>query len=64
MCGRGGEGVPTYRSLAGTWKDRDDKFGYFETGDAFLLSVQAFLLAVGLLCLQSVEVLLRHTFPL
>ena len=33
-------------------------------GGAFLLTVQAFLLTVELLCLQSVEVLLRHTFPL
>ena len=33
-------------------------------GEAFLLTARAFLLTVELLCLQSVEVLLRHTFPL
>ena len=32
--------------------------------EALLLTVGAVLLAVELLCLQSVEVLLRHTFPL
>ena len=36
----------------------------FEGGEAFLLTVRAFLLTVELLCLQSAEVLLRHTFPL
>ena len=33
-------------------------------GGSFLLTVGPFLLTVELLCLQSVEVLLRHTFPL
>ena len=33
-------------------------------GEAFLLTVGAFLITVELLCLQSVEVLLRHTFTL
>ena len=33
-------------------------------GEAFLLAVGAFLLTVELLCLQFVDVLLRHTFPL
>ena len=33
-------------------------------GGAFLLTVGAFMLTVKLLCLQSVEVLLRHTLPL
>ena len=31
--------------------------------EAFLLTVGAFLLTVELLCLQSVELLLRHSFP-
>ena len=33
-------------------------------GEAFLLTPEAFVLTVELLCLQSVEVLLRRTFPL
>ena len=33
-------------------------------GDLFLLTVGASLLTVELLCLQSIEVRLRHTFPL
>ena len=32
-------------------------------GEPFLLAVGAFYLTVELLVLQSVEVLLRHTFP-
>ena len=35
-----------------------------KTGEIFLLTVGAFFLTVELLCLQSVEVLLRHTVPL
>ena len=33
-------------------------------GEAFLLTARAFVLTVELLCLQSVEVLLRHTFSI
>ena len=33
-------------------------------GEAFLLTVGAFLLAVKLLCLQSLKALIRRTFPL
>ena len=33
-------------------------------GEAFPLTVGAFLFTVELLCLQSVEVILRRTFPL
>ena len=33
-------------------------------GEAFLLTVGAFLLTVKLLCLQSLKVLIRRTFPL
>ena len=33
-------------------------------GEAFLLTVGAFLLTVQLLCLQSLKALIRHTFPL
>ena len=33
-------------------------------GEVFLLTALAFLLTVELLCLQSVEALLRHTFTL
>ena len=33
-------------------------------GEAFLLTVGAFLLAVKLLCLQSLKALIRSTFPL
>ena len=36
----------------------------FSPGEAFLLTVGAFLLTIELLCLQSFEVLVRHTFPL
>ena len=35
-----------------------------DKGEVFLLTVGAFLLAVELLCLQSVKVLLRRAFPL
>ena len=38
--------------------------GSEKKGEAFLLTVGVFLLTVELLSLQSVEVLLRHTFPL
>ena len=38
--------------------------GKKKSGEASLLTVLVFLLTVELLCLQSVEVLLRHTFPL
>ena len=34
-----------------------------QRGKLFSLRLEAFLLTVELLCLQSVEVLLRHTFP-
>ena len=33
-------------------------------GEAFLLTVGAFLLTVKLLCLQSLKALIRRTFPL
>ena len=33
-------------------------------GEAFLLTVGAFLLTVKLLCLQSLKALIRGTFPL
>ena len=33
-------------------------------GEAFLLTVGAFLLAVKLLCLQCLKALIRRTFPL
>ena len=33
-------------------------------GEAFLLTVGAFLLTVKLLCLQSLKALVRRTFPL
>ena len=33
-------------------------------GEACVLTVGAFLLAVGLLCLQSIQVLIRGTSPL
>ena len=33
-------------------------------GGSFLVTVRAFLLTVDLFCLQSVEVLIRCTFPL
>ena len=36
----------------------------FLKGEAFLLTVRAFLITLELLYLQSVEVLLRHTSPL
>ena len=35
-----------------------------EKGEAFLLTVGAFLLTVKLLCLQSLKALIRRTFPL
>ena len=35
-----------------------------KSGEAFLLAVGAFLLTVELLCLQSIEVPIRLTFPL
>ena len=35
-----------------------------EKGEAFLLTVGAFLLTVKLLRLQSLKALIRHTFPL
>ena len=38
--------------------------GPAERGEAFLLTVGAFLLTVKLLCLQSLKALLRRTFPL
>ena len=34
------------------------------SGEAFLLTVGAFLLTVKLLCLQSLKALIRRTFPL
>ena len=37
---------------------------HIATGEACLLAAGAFLPTVELLCLQSIEVLLRHTFPL
>ena len=37
---------------------------WFESGEGFLLTVGVLLLTVELLCLQSVEALFRHTFPL
>ena len=37
---------------------------YFPMGEAFLLTVGAFLLTVKLLCLQSLKALMRRTFPL
>ena len=36
----------------------------FAWGEAFLLTVGAFLLAVQLLCSQSLKALIRRTFPL
>ena len=36
----------------------------FLGGKVAYLQLECFLLTVELLCLQSVEVLLRHTFPL
>ena len=38
--------------------------GVFLRGEAFLLTVRAFLLTVKLLCLQSLKALIRRTFPL
>ena len=35
----------------------------FFQGEAFLLTVGAFLLTVKLLCLQSLKALIKHTFP-
>ena len=40
------------------------KLGALEKGEAFLLTVGAFLLTVKLLCLQSLKALIRLTFPL
>ena len=43
----------------------EDGFGnQFGEGEAFLLTVGAFLLTVKLLCLQSLKALIRYTFPL
>ena len=36
----------------------------FEKGEAFSLTVGAFLLTVKLLCLQSLKALIRRAFPL
>ena len=36
----------------------------FFSGEAFLPTVEAFLLTVEVLCLQSMKVLIRRTFPL
>ena len=36
----------------------------FSRGEAFLLTVGAFLLTAKLLCLQSLKALIRRTFPL
>ena len=40
------------------------KHNTLNTGEVFLLTVEAFLLTVKLLCLQSLKALIRRTFPL
>ena len=45
-----------------SWEIRNK--GAKKTGEAFLLTVGAFLLTVKLLCLQSLKALIRRTFPL
>ena len=39
-------------------------FDGFRRGEAFYLQLEFFLLTVELLCLQSIEVVFRHKFPL
>ena len=56
--------VPAETNL-GDFKDTFSK-GIFwgGGGEFFYLQLELFLLAVELFCLQSVEVLFRHAFPL
>ena len=48
----------------GTPPNQELPFIFSLPGEAFLLTVGAFLLTVKLLCLQSLMALIRRTFPL